>query len=298
MPDPSRTRPLVGIALQPEDVFFEHAGDLIERRSELFEVTPETLWDANGEPTAARERLLERCRRRAVPVVGHGVLFSLGATHPGERRSDWLRALRREAEAFGFAWLSEHLGFADAGGQHTAWPLPLPPCDDSVAVAAAALAQLRTVCDTVLFENNADLFSIGEPMQQASLYGRICEAADAYLLLDLHNAFAFARNAGIELERFLDALPWSRVLQIHLSGGSDSDPDFLPSGRSMRLDSHDGAVPDEVWRAFEIALGRAPGLRAVVCEWFPDAMDAAAGRQFADDFGRAHEMVLAANRSC
>lgn len=41
-----------------------------------------------------------------------------------------------------------------------------------------------------------------------------------------------------------------RVLELHLSGGSDSGPDWLPSRRVLRLDSHDGAVPEPVWRAF------------------------------------------------
>ncbi|MGK0203789.1 MAG: hypothetical protein ACI89X_003026 [Planctomycetota bacterium] len=287
----SHSRPLVGVALQPEHVFFEHNGELLEQRAELFEITPEALWDSRCEPTPGHERLLQFCKRRAVPVVGHGVLFSIASTDAPPRRDTWLRALQRDATAFGFLWLSEHLGFADADGQHTAWPLPLPVTEETVATVTQALQQLRSACDSVLFENNADLFCLGEPLQQAQLYERICVAADAHMLLDLHNAYAFCRNTGLELERFLDHLPWSRVREIHLSGGSDSDPGFLPSGRSMRLDSHDAAVPEAVWQALQSALPRARNLRAVVCEWFPDAMDAAAGRQFAADFDRAHAMV-------
>lgn len=290
----SHDRPLVGVALQPEQVFFAHAGELLEERAELFEITPETLWDSSCEPTPAHQRLLQFCKQRGVPVVGHGVLCSIASTDAPQRRDIWLRALQRDAAAFGFLWLSEHLGFADAAGQHTAWPLPLPMTEEAVATVSQTLQQLRSACDSVLFENNADLFCLGEPLQQATLYERICVAADAHMLLDLHNAYAFCRNTGLDLDHFLDHLPWSRVREIHLSGGSDSDPDLLPSGRSMRLDSHDGAVPEAVWQAFASALPRARNLRAVVCEWFPDAMDAAAGRQFTADFARAHEMVAGA----
>ncbi len=53
-------RPLVGIALQPEEVFFEHNRELIEERAELFEVTPETLWDSRCQPTDGYQRLLQR----------------------------------------------------------------------------------------------------------------------------------------------------------------------------------------------------------------------------------------------
>lgn len=281
---------LVGIALQPDEVFFAHNRELLER-AELFEVTPETLWDSRCQPTAGYQRLLDLTQRRQVPVVGHGVLFSIGSVDEPQRRAPWLQALQRDARVFGFEWLSEHLGFADVGDRHTAWPLPLPVTEEAVAVVVRSLAALRVACPTVLFENNADLFCLGDPMAQAELYTRVCTAADAPMLLDLHNAYAYCRNTGLDLRQFLGRLPWDRVLELHLSGGSESDPDFLPSGRSMRLDSHDGAVPDEVWGALEVALPRARNLRAIVCEWFPEAMDAAAAAQFSADFDRAHSLV-------
>lgn len=284
-------RPLVGIALQPEPVFWQHNRALIEERAELFEVTPETLWLGGTAPGPGHERLRAFAAGCGRPIVGHGVLLSIGAAERPRRRDAWLAALARDARAFGFQWFSEHLGFADADGLHGAWPLPLPPTDEAVATVAAALHELRRVCPMVAFENNADLFCLGDPLAQPALFARICEAADAQLLLDLHNAFAFCRNVGCALDAFLERLPWPRVVEMHLSGGSDSDPEFLPSRRSLRLDSHDGAVPDEVWRAFASALPRAANLRAVVLEWFPDAMDAAAGRQFAEDFARARAML-------
>jgi uncharacterized protein (UPF0276 family) len=146
---------------------------------------------------------------------------------------------------------------------------------------------LQQVHPLAAFENNADLFCLGDPLAQPTFFARICAAADAYLLLDLHNAYAFCRNLGVDFDAWLDRLPWERVLEIHLSGGSESDPGYLPSRRSLRLDSHDAAVPDEVWRAFASALPRASGLRAVVLEWFPQAMDASRGAAFAADFRRA-----------
>jgi len=284
------TRPLLGVALQPDEVFWRHNRALIER-AELFEVTPETLWDARCEPTEGHERLRRFVQQSGRPCVGHGVLASIGATERPARRDRWLGALRRDAEQFGCRWLSEHLGFADAGGLHVAWPLPLPVTDEAVDVVAASLRELRAACDVVLFENNADLFCLGDPLAQPELFARICDAADAHMLLDLHNAYAFCRNVGVALEAFLERLPWARVREIHLSGGSESDPELLPSRRSLRLDSHDGAVPEEVWAAFGSALPRAVGLQAVVCEWFPDAMDDAAARQFAADFERARTML-------
>ena len=285
------TRPRLGIALPPDAVFWRHNRALIEEHAELFELTPETLWRAGCEPGAGHERLRQFVQRCGRPVVGHGVLFSLGAAERPVRRDTWLAALRRDRAAFGLQWFSEHLGFADADGQHTAWPLPLPPTSEAAAVVVASLRELQDVHPVVAFENNADLFCLGDPLAQPGLFARICADADAHLLLDLHNAFAFCRNVDVELAAWLERLPWDRVLEVHLSGGSDSDPAFLPSRRSLRLDSHDGAVPEPVWQAFASALDRASNLRAVVLEWFPEAMDDGAAAVFAGDFARAESML-------
>lgn len=59
----------------------------------------------------------------------------------------------------------------------------------------------------------------------------------------------------------------------------------------FRLDSHDGAVPEPVWRAFERALPRAPALQAVILEWLPDAMQDEHAAVFAADFDRARIML-------
>lgn len=281
-----RPRPLVGIALQNDAPFLAANAALIDR-AELFELAPETAWRAGGEPGAGHAELLALVRAQRKPVIGHGVLFSLGAAEPPARRAAWLAALRRDTAAFGFAWLSDHLGFADAGGLHTALPLPLPPTEEAVAVAAAGLRALRTVHDVVAFENNADYFCLGDPLAQPPFFRAICERAGAFLLLDLHNAYVSCLAANADFEAWLDRVPWDRVLELHLAGGSDSDADWLPSRRVVRLDSHDGAVPDPVWRAFTASLPRATALRAVVLEWQPEGMTAADAARFAADFDRA-----------
>lgn len=284
-------RPLVGVSLQPDEVFWRHNRRLIEDEAAIFEVTPETLWRPGCLPGPGHERLLAFARGSGRPFVGHGTLLSLGAAERPARRDQWLAALRRDRDAFGFQWCSEHLGFADAGGLHVAWPLPLPPGTESVATVAASLRELQQVHEIVAFENNADLFCFGDPLAQPRFFADICAAADAHLLLDLHNAYAFCKNLEVPFDAWLDHVPWDRVLEIHLSGGSESAPDWLPDRRSLRLDSHDGAVPEPVWAAFERSLPRARNLRAVILEWFPEAMDEAAGRQFAADFEHARRIL-------
>ncbi len=287
LPEWPQRRPLCGLALPNDRSFLQHCQQLVEEQAELFEITPEVLWAAGAKPGAGHAAMLELVRRLQRPVVGHGVLFGLGNVVAPPRRAAWRAGLQRDQAAFAFRWFSEHLGFADADALHATLPLPLPPGDETVAAVTANLAELQSIQPICAFENNADLFAIGDPLAQPALFAAICARASAWLLLDLHNAFTYCRNLGIDLDAWLDRLPWDRVLELHLSGGSDSDPQWLPSRRSMRLDSHDGAVPEPVWTAYPRALSRATNLRAVVLEWLPDGMTAAHAAQLAADFARA-----------
>ena len=61
-------------------------------------------------------------------------------------------------------------------------------------------------------------------------------------------------------------LDLAKVIEIHVSGGGESSPAWLPSGRVLRLDSHDGAVPELVWRMLEAVAPRCPNLRGVTLE--------------------------------
>jgi phosphoglycolate phosphatase-like HAD superfamily hydrolase len=67
-----------------------------------------------------------------------------------------------------------------------------------------------------------------------------------HLVLDLHNLHTVALNYGADPDEYLARLDLSKVIEIHVSGGSWSDPAWLPGGRSLRLDSHDGSTPDAV----------------------------------------------------
>ncbi len=291
LPDWPQRRPLCGLSLPNDRAFLQLCQPLVEEHAELFEVTPEVLWQAGAVPGAGHASMLQLLRRLGRPVVGHGVLFGLGNATPPPRRQQWLAGLRRDVTAMQCHWFSDHLGFADADGAHATLPLPLPPTDEAVEVVAANLRELAAVHAVRAFENNADLFALGAPLRQPEFFAAICDRADAWLLLDLHNAFTFCRNLDVPLAAWLDRLPWDRVLEIHLSGGSESDPEWLPSRRTMRLDSHDGAVPEPVWAAYRSALTRAPNLRAVVLEWLPDGMTAAQAAQLAADFARAKESL-------
>jgi len=287
-----RPRPLLGISLQADRQFLALNRALIEERAEVFEVAPETLWTTGAEPSPAWHvfrRLRETSGR---PMVAHGLAFSLGAATPPAHRAAWVAAMRRDREAMGYLWWSDHLGFTDAAGIHTGLPLPLPRTAETLAACGDAFRAMQDAVPTVAFENAAGYFALGDPLDTPRLWADLCAAPPhPHLLLDLHNVHVECTNFGIQPAAYLEAVPWDRVLEIHLSGGSESDPSLLASGRSFRLDSHNGAVPEAVWQLFDAVLPRCSALRAVIVEWIPDGMSEADAAAFARDFERARRAL-------
>ena len=66
--------------------------------------------------------------------------------------------------------------------------------------------------------------------------------------------------------RSFEHTPLDQVVELHISGGSMSDPAWLPAKRQLRLDSHDTAVPEPVWKLLDQVLPRCENLRGVTLE--------------------------------
>jgi uncharacterized protein (UPF0276 family) len=100
-----------------------------------------------------------------------------------------------------------------------------------------------------------------------------------------------ATNLGSDAGGYLDRIDLASVIEIHLSGGARSDPAWLPGGRTLRLDSHDHAVPEAVWEMYEDVAPRCPNLRGVIVE----RMEGTVGPEDVDvlrgELRRAREVV-------
>jgi uncharacterized protein (UPF0276 family) len=264
----------VGFVLHPDAHYLSLCRPIIEDEADFLEVAPETLWQADADgrlaPSPWADVMDDLRRSSGKPFVGHGVGLSVG-TALGDPADDarlerWLAQIARDQERFGFLWYTEHLGWVQAEGREAVLPLPLPPTDEAVQTVAARLNCLRPIIPAVGFENQVSYFALGDVRQEPAFWNRIAAAGDLWLLLDLHNCWTQCVNFGVPLEEYLAGIDLTRVLEVHLSGGSDSEPGWLPSGRVLRIDSHDGPVPEPVWRAFAEVRPRCPNLRGVVVE--------------------------------
>lgn len=270
----------IGLTLQPDLEFLELAEPLFTE-VDLFEVTPETLWleepDGRLEPNGYHARFRELKARTGKAFVAHGVGLSVGGVGKGTaaHHARWLRAVGRDHDAFRFLWYTEHLGWTLAQGRALALPLPAPMTPESARVIRRTLRKMQRVVPHVGLENTAQYFLLGDPLDEPDFLREVLCGRSTDLLLDLHNVFTMAVNFGFDPLDYIRRLPLEKVLEIHLSGGSMSPAGWLPSRRSLRLDAHDGSVPEQVWRLLDEVLPLCCALRAVTLERMEGTLTAA-----------------------
>jgi uncharacterized protein len=268
----------VGLSLQPDVVFLDLLHDVIRDEVDYYELAPETLWfrSSSGalEPNGFHRMFRELAASTQRPVVAHGVGFSVGGASSADaaRRESWLERIAADHAVFRFGWYTDHLGVAALGGLATTLPLPVPMTDASVTRIRDALAALQRIVPDVGVENSVFYYQLGDPLDEPEFLGRIVAGPGQHLLLDLHNVYTTSLNAGFDPRAYLAKLPLDAVIEIHLSGGSDSPAAWLPSGRTKRLDSHDSAVPEPVWALFDEVWPRCPNLRGVTLERMEDTV--------------------------
>ncbi len=95
-------------------------------------------------------------------------------------------------------------------------------------------------------------------LAEEEFLARMAEDADCGLLLDVNNVYVTCRNHGLDPYACLAAIPYERVVQIHLAGHTDKG--------THCIDSHDSYVIDPVWELYADVQQRAGG-RATLLEW-------------------------------
>lgn len=190
----------------------------IDRRADLgfVEILAEEF--VEGVPAA-----VHTLRRRGVQVVPHGVSLSLGGAEPLDPHR--LRALARLAEAVQAPLVSEHLAFVRGGGLETGHLLPLPRRRDAVDLLVRHIREAQTALPVPMaVENIAYLFEWPNPeMDEAEFLTEIIERTQAYLLLDVENVYANARNHGFDAWDFIERLPLERIAYVHVAGGVERE---------------------------------------------------------------------------
>lgn len=287
----------VGLTLQPEPAYLELLAPLFAE-VDYFEVTPETAWRrdaASGAlvPNGYWREYLRLGEAHDKPFVAHAVHGSFGTAAASDRprQHEWQQAVAQMHAVFDFGWFTDHLGASVLGDRGVALPIALPMTDVAARLVRERLLSLQQVVPDVGVENSVFYFLLGDWLDEPAFVAEILSPPRTHLLLDLHNAWTMAHNVGADVEDYLTRLDLSRVLEIHLSGGRDSPAGWLPDGRTLRLDSHDDAVPEEVWQLFERVLPRCANLRGVTLERMEGTIDESAVTVVGDELRRIREVI-------
>jgi uncharacterized protein (UPF0276 family) len=191
----------------------------IERRALGFvEVIAEDV-----DPDGPIPQPLQNLQARGVAVVPHGVTLSLGSAEPPATEA--LARLGTLATRLNAPLVSEHLAFVRAGERETGHLLPLPRSRDALQIVVANVRAAREALPVPLaIENIATLFEWPAPeMDEATFLAEVLEQADVFLLLDIANVYANARNHHWDPLAYLDRLPLKRIAYVHIAGGVERD---------------------------------------------------------------------------
>ena len=226
----------VGVGWRPELAagIFAHLD-----RIDVVEVLAHNYFKAPRRELDALRALAEQ-----VPVQLHGVGLGLASAYAVDtKRLDKMARLIDHVRPAGW---SEHLAFVRAAGVeigHLAMP---PRTARTIEQTVCNVEAARAITGiTPALENIATLFD--PPMStltEADWSRQILDAAHAPMLLDLHNLYANAVNAGRDPQADLAAFPLERVRCVHLSGGMWISHD---GGERRLLDDHVHSPPDAVF---------------------------------------------------
>lgn len=229
-------------------------------------------------------------------LIGHGVFFSLfsGKWQPGQQ--EWLQQLGRVCADFQFDHITEHFGFMTGRDFHHGAPLNVPYNEATLSIGRDRLQRIYDVCRCpVGLENLAFSYSPDEVKRHGEFLEKLLAPVNGFIILDLHNLYCQLHNFDLSFDELVRLYPLHRVREIHISGGSWEDSVAEPR-RQVRRDTHDGSVPEEVFRLLEKAMPLCPHLKYVVLEQLGNGLATEADRTaFYHDFLQLERMIVAAN---
>jgi uncharacterized protein len=233
-------------------------------RAEAIEWSFDTLFKVKDIPDWFVELLQTFGKEKK--LIGHGVYFSLFSGRWLRQQHAWLRHLEKVSTAFQFDHISEHFGFMTGENFHHGAPISIPFTKSTLAIGQDRLKRIYHSCKCpVGLENLAFSYSLEEVKKHGDFLDQLVEPVNGFIILDLHNLYCQIHNFNIGFEEIILLYPLHRVREIHISGGSWQDSKIIP-GKKIRRDTHDDAVPEEVFTLLRLCITRCPNLKYVVLE--------------------------------
>lgn len=225
-------------------------------------------------------------------LIGHGVYFSLFSGKWTAEQQRWLDHLRKVSSNFTFDHITEHFGFMTGEDFHKGAPISVPYTKETLQLGIDRLQRISEACSCpVGLENLAFSYSMEEVKRHGEFLEKLIEPVNGFIILDLHNLYCQLQNFELDFTKLIQAYPLDRVREIHISGGSWESSGIQP-GRTIRRDTHDDAVPEEVFELLKQVLPVCRNLKFVVLEQLGTALDTKESQeQFQQDFDWMQRIV-------
>ncbi len=244
--------PDLGLGVGLRTVHFNH---ILENwpKVDWFEIMSENFMDTEGRPLYVLDQITER-----YPIVMHGVSMSIGSTDPID--FDYLAKLKTLAERVNAVWLGDHVCWTGVAGVNGHDLYPIPYNEESLAFLVDRIRIIQDFMERPLILENPSTYLTfsSSTLAEENFLARMAEDANCGLLLDVNNVYVTCRNHGLDPYAYLAAIPYERVVQIHLAGHTDNG--------THCIDTHDSHVIDPVWSLYADVQQRA-GSRATLLEW-------------------------------
>jgi len=230
-------------------------------------------------------------------LIGHGVFFSLFSGRWANEQQEWLVHLKKLSSQFRFDHITEHFGFMTGEDFHKGAPISIPFTSSTLAIGKDRLKRMQNACNCpVGLENLAFSYSLDEVKKHGDFLNQLIEPVNGFIIFDLHNLFCQIHNFDIGYDEIIRLYPLDKVREIHISGGSWESVQSNPS-KKIRRDTHDDAVPGDVFELLKKTIPLCPNLKFIVMEQIGSGLDAEESRiQFRNDFYRMEEIVQQANK--
>jgi uncharacterized protein (UPF0276 family) len=243
--------PNLGVGLGLRTVHYSH---ILEHRPDVawFEILSENYMQTKGRPLWFVDRVAER-----YPVAMHGVSMSIGSTDPLDRAYLMeLKALRDRVKA---KWVSDHLCWTGVAGKNTHDLLPMPYNEEALAHLVRRVKEVQDFLEAPLALENPSTYveHTSSTMKEWEFLAALAREADCALLLDVNNVYVSSYNHGFDTAAYMRAVPWERVVQIHVAGHTHHGTHIV--------DTHIGPTIDPVWKLLGEAAQKSGA--SILYEW-------------------------------
>ena len=174
---------------------------------------------------------------KTFPIYVHGLGLSLGT--PGPLEAEALEKFSKVSNAANATWISEHIAFTRTSVVDLGYLNAIPLTEEYLNVMVEHALAVSNHCKRpIILENITSHMAPPGNMRETEFINRLCQSANAGLLLDATNLFINSKNHNFRALEWLHEINPEFITQLHAVGYGFKD--------GLYCDSHSLPIQDEI----------------------------------------------------